>query len=416
MNDMKKLSMLAAGVAVLTMCACTEANEFTPSTNGNTKKITEIKVASNPSALGTRTEFDTSDNNFGVVTWEKGVDELYFFKDGTNSNPQIFTCGNKDDNDVTYDWNFFTANKGSWLHVDDSYYAYYFPAEGPTKYSEVKDISELEAFHYLAVEDDGSEDDVLKQFMHDYDLLLSSNASYPVSSSDYTLNDNSDPVLVKAQEEMDPIYMNHAFALITLDVECVGVGQYTNYDEMPSYYAAELVALADNGSKSCFATGYKINTDGSLEFVYSVPTDLSKPYICTNFDSDKNYYYLTDGKRAIARGGIQSKKLSFYFLVRNDVPVDKLYILLDTENEVEKRHTEHSFDKSLCLEMSKPFSFVSGNCYQFGLNVDYGIGVEDQNCPFNATTHWKNIKGAGQVTLATYPDGMSLLSVEDGIR
>ena len=68
MNDMKKLSMLAASVAVLSICACTEANEFTPSTNNGTKKITEIKVSANPSALGSRTDFTIEYDNGLPIT------------------------------------------------------------------------------------------------------------------------------------------------------------------------------------------------------------------------------------------------------------------------------------------------------------------------------------------------------------
>ena len=429
--------MLAAGVAVLSMCACTEANEFTPSTNNSTKKITEIKVASNASALGTRTEFDTSDNNFGVVTWEKGVDELYFFKDGQNSKYQIFTCGDDDNSgkDSNYDWNYFSA-KGEGLDVDGDYYAYYFPnystvtTSGTTinyKNNLITQKSVDCSTFYIdnTITEDGG---MLKDFMHNYDLLASTACSN--GSFDY----------VHVTDPMGDIYMDHPFALVTVDLLCRevkggskdGMGNFKSYEGLPSYYQAELQGLYDVDSKSqcenLLANSYTIGSDGKLTFVYNPYVDGAVPKIVSIYDTEK-YYYLINGygttynKSLFPESQDYREKLSFYFLVHqnenSEKTINKLKIFIDTEADYDEGH-KNSDDKSIeiFLDENKTFNFEPGKCYGFVLYVDYGYGYGDNTADedYSANSHWTEQDNQGQVQLHSYPTGMKIKEVKYGVR
>lgn len=406
--------MLAAGVAVLSMCACTEANEFTPSTNNSTKKITEIKVSSNPSALGTRTVFHTGDDGYayGAVTWEKD-DQLYFFKENTNTNPQIFTCDAAATGPYNnYDWCFFKTS-GAGLEVGKNYYAYYFPEKVKEnqnfgKYGTNITCSAFYLDHYLSELYGGSEAKVLKKFMSDYDLLMSS--AYR-SEEDESM---TSPVFVQAQDPMENyIYMDHAFALITVDVECAGMGHYKDYTQLPSIYQAELVGLTNDDKTNCFANRFKIDSNGQLTFSKDEPKTGSLPYIHCNFDNEE-MYCVTDGSVDLENKK-ERQKISFYFLVRNEIPVEKLLIYLDTENDVSPTH-ENSVDKFLTITLSKGFSFIPGKCYKFGLKVDYGAGVDEttqKESSFDSDSHWKEIIGQKQIILASYPSGMNISEVVD---
>lgn len=409
MNDMKKLSILAAGVAVLSMCACTEANEFTPSTNGSTKKITEIKVSSNPSALGTRTVFDTSEQNFGAVKWEENGDELYFFKSGTNANPQVFLCGAAaDKNDDTYDWHYFEA-EGSGLDIDENYTAYYFPPKATKKGDFSTSYETMIVNHHLMYTSGGSEKSVLSDFMSNYDLLMS-------STPRYVADENPTPAIVLAQEEMESIYMDHAFALVTLNIECIDNGKYSDYYEMPYFSAAELSAKTgtDDNSPYSIKIDYSINSNGVLEFS-------QENFVTSLYDNLENLYYLTKtnvtGLPDESKKQKQSNKLSFYFLIHPTEPVKMLTFYIDTHarKSDDPLFTEY-IDKSVVITYENPVNFIPGKCYNFDLNVNYNNG--DKTTPFSCLNDWK--KNDNAVTLVSCPDqaqnDMYIESVEYGYR
>lgn len=408
MNDMKKLSMLAAGVAVLSMCACTEANEFTPSTNNSTKKITEIKVSSNPSALGTRTAFDTSKDNFGAVKWEEG-DKLYFFKNGTNTNPQIFACDAEDN--VTYstepqnqyDWNSFTA-EGTGLEVDGNYYAYYIP-HLTENFSDYKfSYQDFVVNHHLdfgnSVSLDAPADKPLSEFMKHYDFL--------VSSESRNLNNAPKAIFVVAKENMDPIFMDHAFALVTVDLKLKDIGSYTNYYQIPCYSEAELRAenVENNTSTSCLQNNFEINGNGALVFN-------DTEFIKSAFDPYYYYYLIPDSKAkdlpevTNLEGNVPiknkaSETMSFYFLVHQnpEKQVNKLAFKIKSKSYI--NNFGMSVDKNVEITFSEGVNFISGNCYHFGLSVNYAVdgGTGD----YNFQNHWQN--KVGQITLSSVPDAM----------
>lgn len=388
MNDMKKLSILAAGVAVLSMCACTEANEFTPSTNNSTKKITEIKVSANPSTLGTRTAFDISDPEYVIVTWEKD-DELYFFKD--NSNPQTFICGEDDNSgpNPDYDWNYFTAKKGAGLDVDSKYYVYYFPALIKNKYTDSRynykysdkvSISELILANNYKYNDGGSEDKVWKTFMSDYDLLMT-DAS------------------VTAKDPMEEyIYMEHAFAYITVDLLCTNYGDFSDMKEEPKYYETDLW-VGDDQNNALFDTHYRIGPTGEIEFTSD------GTWISSLFSNDEEYWDLDSQGR---------DKLKFYFILHPKDAVSKLSFKICTVLEQEGEHQttySSSVDKTLVLTFGKKFKFEAGKCYHFGLNVDYDPNNEYKNKPY-LVDYWK--LNNNYITLRSFPDveGLSISNVQ----
>lgn len=411
---MKKLSILAAGVAVLSICACTEANEFTPSTNNGTK-ITEIKVSANPSALGSRTDFTIEYDNFGEPTANYGkvkwvsTDQLYFFKEGTNSNPQIFNCGDDDKTQYSeepesqYDWNYFKVDeKSKGLDVGENYYAYFFPKElNQEKNScETFIVNNHLRFASGAYANANS---VLHTFMSDYDLLMSSG-----SRTTANMGKVPTPVPVLAQKDMEAIYMDHAFALVAVDLKCNGMGNYSDYHEMPYYSSAHLHAYAysdEEKKEYCFAKNYVIDSDGVLTF--------SNPnYIASNFD-DMNYYYLTSlgFNQEFTHADFDEKdhkkvpNYSFYFLVHPTASVKELVIKVITRSRTsDKPNNPEQITKSVYLTFSGSVNFVPGNCYHFGLNVNYDPDKEFEGEDFNYLTHWKNNNKT--ITLASYPTGM----------
>lgn len=404
--------MLAAGVAVLSICACTEANEFTPSTNNGTKKITEIKVSANPSALGSRTDFTIEYDNYGAPTANYGkvkwvsTDQLYFFKKGTNSNPQIFNCGDDDKTQYSeepqsqYDWNYFKVDeKSKGLDVDENYYAYFFPErlKQGTKSCEAFVVN-----NHLRFALGGTANSVLHTFMSDYDLLMSSD---PRATAD--MKTEPTPVSVLAQKDMEAIYMDHAFALVAVDLKCNGMGNYSDYHEMPYYSSAHLHAYSDDDMKEyCFAKNYEIDAKGVLTF--------SNPnYIASNFDDQGNYYYLTSTgfDKEFTHAGFNEYEhqkvpnYSFYFLVHPTNSVKKLAIKVNTESRTESDpNNPEKITKSVYLTFSKSVDFVPGNCYHFGLNVNYDPDEEFKDDDFSYLTHWKNNNKT--ITLAYYPTGM----------
>lgn len=413
MNDMKKLSMLAAGVAVLSLCACTEANEFTPSTNNSTKKITEIKVSANPSALGSRTDFTIEYDNYGAPTANYGkvkwvsTDQLYFFKEGTNSNPQIFNCGADDKTQYSeepqsqYDWNYFKVDeKSKGLDVGENYYAYFFPDKLK---QETESCETFIVNNHLRFAAGGytNANSVLHTFMSDYDLLMSSD---PRATAD--MKTEPTPVPVLAQKDMEAIYMDHAFALVAVDLKCNGMGNYSDYHEMPYYSSAHLHAYSDDAmEKYCFAKKYVIDSDGVLTF--------SNPnYIASNFDF-RSYYYLTfegfdkEFTKPLDVEEVHRKvpNYSFYFLVHPTASVKKLAIKVYTHSRTlaEPYHAE-DITKSVYLTFPESVNFVPGNCYHFGLNVNYDPDKEFEGKDFNYLTHWKS--NHKTITLASYPTGM----------
>lgn len=394
--------MLAAGVAVLSMCACTEANEFTPSTNNSTKKITEIKVSSNAPALATRTEFHTGDDDYGVVTWETN-DKLYFFEQGTK-NYQVFENGGDDPYDYTtdpekfYDWNYFYAD-GAGLDVGKNYYAYYFPAEAkigessvdidPTTEEHIKTYFKTNCREFSMDRKQGTEDAILKHFMRNYDLLMSNTSS--ISPKGIT------PNYVTAKDPMDAIYMEHAFALVTFDLTCTEYGNYTNYYELPTFYQIDLEAL-DGEGRGCFATEYEINENGILTF-----TKNSTEHISTSFD--RNEYYTFNKKGDV---------LSFYFLVHPLSAVSKLIIHVDTEAMKESGVSEsnRSVDKTVELTFDSAVEFLPGSCYHFGLNVDFGkwgVDKDEKKYAYNHDSYWTN--QSNRISLASWPTGMQPYTV-----
>lgn len=419
MNDMKKLSILAAGVAVLSICACTEANEFTPSTNNGTKKITEIKVSANPSALGSRTDFTIEYDNYGTPTANYGkvkwvsTDQLYFFKEGTNSNPQIFNCGDDDKKQYSeepqsqYDWNYFKVDENSkGLDVGEYYYAYFFPK---ALNQEKKSCETFIVNNSLRFAPGGyaNANSVLHTFMSDYDLLMSSG-----SRTTANMGKVPTPVSVLAQKDMEAIYMDHAFALVAVDLKCNGMGNFSDYLEMPYYSSAHLHAYSDNDRLTyCFAKKYEIDSKGVLTF--------SEPnYIASNYDDDY-YYFLTpsDFKAGFAQSESDKKdhkkvpNYSFYFLVHPTASVRNLAIKVITHSRLSDKpsHIEE-ITKSVYLTFPEPVNFVPGNCYHFGLNVNYDPDEEFKDNNFSYLTHWKNNNKT--ITLASYPTGMKPSTIE----
>ena len=433
---MKKLSMLAAGVAVLTMCACTEANEFTPSTNGNTKKITEIKVASNASALGTRTEFDTSTEKFGIVTWESGNDELHFFQNGNSGVHKTFVCGNADDEgpSAEYNWHYFNAKSNSdALDVDKSYYAYYFPyyeytEEGTGKTISIKtDACNLQPVScskfYLDNTRETGNREMLKKFMHDYDLLQSTN----VGDGSFGF--------VTATDPMDYIYMDHPFALITVNLECgsfnkdddkQGMGDFTSYPSLPTFYQAEIQGLYDaeetSKCKNLFANSYQISSNGELIFTYNDYKKTSIPQIASVYNSI--YYYLIpknfSSPFTASEGTEFRNKLSFHFLVhQNEDPempkINLLNIFIDAESTHGSYHMD-SDDKSISIHLTNGIYFEPGKSYEFDLHLDYGHGVtKTQPDNIYHNSYWADSKS---IFLFKYPSIMEgkVESVEYGTR
>lgn len=366
---MKKLSILAAGVAVLSMCACTEANEFTPSTNNSTKKITEIKVSANPSALGSRTEFDTSNDKYGVVTWEDGKDQLYFFKPGDRSNYQIFTCGKNDTQDDNYDWNYFnTSGAGgheTGLNVGDNYYAYYFPG----KYIDKDVLTKYYAncLNFTVYRNHGTTDEnkILKEFMQNYDLLM------------------SDDVIL-AEDPMPAIKMEHAFALVAVQLRCEKMGSYTNFDQLPTFYQTELVASDENGHNA-FETTFTID-DVSGQLTWST---VDGQAISSGLDTHKYY------------GVNEDQTLSFYFLVRQKNPTKTLRIDIDTEAYTNSEEMGN-VDKFVEIEFKDEVKFLPGNIYHFGLKIDYTNYEKNTPRGFDYETDWQLYPG--QIKLDYTPD------------
>lgn len=440
---MKKLSVVAAGVAVLSLCACTEANEFVPSTNGNTKLITEIKVSSNASALGSRTVFDPGYNesgeptgSFGVVTWEQGDDELHFFQEDNSGVHKTFVCGTDATGPSTdYDWNSFEAkNKNSdGLAVKESYYAYYFPYY---KYFDNDDVlhvlkddavtlKTVDCTNFYLDNRIGANGGMLKEFMHNYDVLQSTNGQ------DGTFG------FVTATNPMGYIYMDHSFALITVNLECdqeasnYGMGNFSGYASLPSFYQAEIKGLHFEDSQSkcanSFANSYQIDSDGSLKFNYADYNSESQTTISSIYNSDV-YYYLADSKSGVTIADINyndgevKNKLSFYFLVRqrSDSEMNRIVFYIDNEANHDPNH-KNSKDKSIIINLKSAYTFEPGKSYTFDFKVDYTKGIEElvsyqerQTNNYNIA-YWEDNK-AEVLKLAKYPTNMDIAKVEYGTR
>lgn len=440
---MKKLSVVAAGVAVLSLCACTEANEFVPSTNGNTKLITEIKVSSNASALGSRTVFDPGYNesgeptgSFGVVKWEPGDDELHFFQKGNSGVHKTFVCASDDTDDslpTDYDWNYFNAkNKNSdGLAVDKSYYAYYFPyyeytgTDGETHILK-DDALSLSPVKYTNLYLDNTltaPGAMLKAFMHNYDVLAS------------TTGENGSFGFVKATDPMGYIYMDHPFALITVNLECVddettnyGMGHFTSYAGLPSFYQAEIKGLhfddAESKRKNSFANSFQIDSDGSLKFNYADYNSENPTTISTMYNSTK-YYYLVSDKSGVTLDKIYAlegeirNKLSFYFLVRqsDDGDMNRLVFYFDTESDHDET-TKDSKDKYVEINLNNSYTFEPGKSYTFDFEVDYTTNVESANTgtkPYSMQNYWEDSEAA-LIKLVKCPSGMSVNNCKYGTR
>lgn len=438
---MKKLSVVAAGVAVLSLCACTEANEFVPSTNGNTKLITEIKVSSNASALGSRTVFDPGYNesgeptgSFGVVKWEQGDDELHFFQNLNSGVHKTFVCGTDATGPSTdYDWNYFNAkNKNSdGLAVDKSYYAYYFPNYEYTDKNKVKHILKEEALSLSPVKYTNLYLDntltapgaMLKAFMHNYDVLAS------------TTGENGPFGFVTATDPMGYIYMDHPFALITVNLECIdneatnyGMGRFTSYAGLPSFYQAEIKGLhfedAQSKCKNSFANSFQIAADGSLQFNYDEYDSENQTIISSVYNSTV-YYYLVSDKSGITLSDIHDEegelrnKLSFYFLVRqsDDGDMNRLVFYFDTESDHDET-TKDSKDKYVEIELKNSYTFEPGKSYTFDFEVDYTTNVASANegeIPYNMYNYWEGNKAA-LIKLVKCPKGMVVDKCEYGTR
>lgn len=419
-----KLSLLATVVILFAMFSCTVADQFdTYSIDGKTY-ITKLKVLNgspDEEAGGTRTFFDTSSGNYGIVYWEDnehtnhgveadekvyGPDHLYFFDKNKGNNYEYASCiseffcsrqftQNEDDKNrdfTEYKWGVFSLLKNSTpLEVDNEYYGYYFPS--------LEDHSPNTHFSCYLHDQTGQGDAVLRNYLRTCDVLELEN------SHDQTGN------ILTVANPMKDIYCDHLFALVEVDIhrndDAVTVWPSTKekssinrrvgnenggepflnklgdgyYEGNPSNWAFCQVELEGINQEVKFGDDFQ--SDPS-DYEIIEKTDLFLKSF--TFDGvgkwsecDKiNFVRCSRGDKNIDDLSLiknPEKTLKYYLLVRSTRPIQKLNVCVFTsrlnadgtvssQNEVYKRVLSFTFDGG-------SFSFTPGRYYKISLDVGF---------------------------------------------
>lgn len=415
-----KLSLLATVVILFAMFSCTVADQFdTYSIDGKTY-ITKLKVLNgspDEEAGGTRTFFDTSSDNYGIVYWEDnehtnhgveadekvyGPDHLYFF-DKSKGGYEYATCiseffcsrqftQNEDDKNrdfAAYKWGVFSLLKNSTpLKVGNEYYGYYFPS--------LEDHSPNTHFSCYLHDQTGQGDSVLRKYLRTCDVLELENS--------HDQNGN----ILTVKDPMTDIYCDHLFALVEVDIHrnpsAVTTWSKTGsisrrgsnendkesrlnklgdgyYDGNPSNWAFCQVELEGIYQEMKLGEDYPSDP---LDYEIREETDLFLKSF--TFDGvgkwseyDKiNFVRCSRGDKNIDDLSLiknPEKTLKYYLLVRSTHPIQKLNVCVFTsrlnadgtvssQNEVYKRVLSFTFDGG-------SFSFTPGRYYKISLDVGF---------------------------------------------
>ena len=239
------LFFLPFAVVLLTLSACTVADEFDVFHRDGKTYITSLRVHSGvPDAeeLGTRTFFDTRDDFYGTVYWEDrktifegkdpgegtfGPDHLYFFNANlsnykyTDSISDYFCAEQYNDghyykpNDPTkHKWATFNLQlRTPPLQVykkenDPTYYGYYCPALA-TK-------SPGSSFDMSMHDQKGQSNAVLRSFLRKSDVLW---LEHPLPAEGPPQVVSNKHRFKWTDEENQDIYFSHIFSLVEVDIK-----------------------------------------------------------------------------------------------------------------------------------------------------------------------------------------------------
>lgn len=333
---LNRFSMFAIGAAVLTLSACTEADQFDTYTKDGKKYITTINVSNVTPELGTRTYFDTSNGNYGKVYWENGTnhdnensisDELYFYEVGTPTPASVFACSNDGNWHDGYDFAAFSVKGHSnGLEVGHKYYAYYFP--GYLQYLPNGQSMPLNDWHW-----EGDEDVHLRSFLRTYDFLKLED------------RDGQDGGVLPIEGVQNTIYMNHFFSLIVIDLKQDNFFPNPSGTEIPPCFSK--VTILSKTEPNAFGTDLKVDDHGFMKTVTTTST-------ISLLRTEQNISDLTLSE--------DNTLLRYFFVIENKNAMQEFSIQLGDG----KNYKAVKFDGK-----DQSIKFEQGQYYHFILEADF---------------------------------------------
>lgn len=337
---LNRFSMFAIGAAVLTLSACTEADQFDTYTKDGKKYITTINVSNVTPELGTRTYFDTSDGNYGKVYWENGVnyssttpDELYFYEVNSSTCSNVFICENPETFQDPYGRASF---KTKWSHnglaVPNNYYAYYFPGYTNHYYNNVMPLHQWEW--------QGDDDDALRAFLRSYDFLKPEESHHPDGYINITDGNST-------------IYMDHFFSLIIIDLNYDS--DYKQYPPKPTgeepYFNSVTISTK---TQNAFGNKLMVDENGVMK------TEAATYSISLRRTDNQSDLTL----------GCPKQLLRYFFVVENKNEMEDLtinFICADDPNNSKGVHFTGKKDNGVVVERIK---FKAGMCYHLEFKTE----------------------------------------------
>lgn len=440
---LNKLSMFAIGAAVLTLSACTVADEFESYNKDGKKYITKFKIMSDASSQGTRTYFDVDDEessnqeNLAKVYWEDGTtlrkyysnnqDEIYFIHKDENGNYayaqeghgvglQTFKCTEvgewkpeTPEKGNGYGWGEFTANAGNQgLELGETYYAYYYP-----KYKTDQKLPigrENRVPNINIVEQSGQDASDFIDFMRQNDILeldhrWHSNNEIKMTDSDAAQNGI----------QIEDIHMDHVFALVEVELHYKESKTYVGSMRPDLQFSFPSVELGTdekdelNEDVRPFISSFYLDEYGKWVPIKGENKAFAQ-CIRTDVDNDNLVLRRSDEVKNDNPLGT-AKSLRYFLLVRfvDNVKVHNLWIKTLTQQGDQgfryMRTLHYIFPNEYNGTTFEGVSFEPGNYYKFDINISYE-NIDGDNPPIDS---WQNygkmwpaneeyLKGFGIVT------------------
>lgn len=370
---LNRFSMFAIGAAVLTLSACTEADQFDTYTKDGKKYITTINVSNVTPELGTRTYFDTSDGNYGKVYWENGAefpyptpDELYFYEVNNSTCSNVFICETPAESfqDPYGRASFKTKWQDNGLAVPNNYYAYYFPGYTNHYYNNVMPLDQWEW--------QGDDDDALRAFLRSYDFLKPEESHHSGGYINITGSNST-------------IYMDHFFSLIIIDLNYDS--DYKQYPLKPTgdepYFNRVTISTKN---ENAFGNKLMVNANGVMK------TDAA-----TNSISLRR----TDNQSDLTLGR-EKRLLRYFFVVENKDGMKDLtinFICAGDPNNSKGVTFTGKMDNNVLVE---PIKFNAGMCY----HLEFKTECYDMH-PYDVE-HWQQSGSIEVLTTDTHLHNMGL--------
>lgn len=428
------LFFLPFAVVLLTLSACTVADEFDVFHRDGKTYITSLRVHTGvPDAeeLGTRTFFDTRDDYYGTVYWEDGKtifegkdsvegtfgpDHLYFFNYNLDNYQYVnsisdYFCAEQysgehsfyPEDRTKHQWATFKLQKRTpALQVyknegDPVYFGYYCPALETTKPG-VSVKYEMSMFDQT-----GQGNAVLRSFLRRYDVLRLEVPQPAVEGEDglgkITYSDHSFQWKDTVNQD---IYFNHIFSLVEVDIAsnekaCTKWIQSSDTvdddDHQSSPRRADKVSkngmnagdesstfnrLADEiepygGNLSYLPLGNVelVGDDGAFLSTYSF--NGRGKWICASTSNKVRCTRIDPNKNAVSLLFNTNDTVKYYFLVYSSAPTSFLQVGVQTPRYEPGFIVSEAapFNRSIKFTMENGFQFEPGKYYK--LILDLGL-------------------------------------------